>query len=77
MAWLNFACGALEVNGPLDTDGNGTADAVFSDVVRQAELVRLDPGASEQDLMRQAQVVHHIREAATDPARGTQVVVGG
>ena len=47
-AWLNFANGGVEYTELLDTDGNGSVDTSFADVMATAEAVRLNPAATRR-----------------------------
>jgi hypothetical protein len=53
--WLDYADGAFRWNDAVDTDGNGTADAVFSQVMQTAERTRLDTRATKDALHAQRQ----------------------
>ena len=59
-AWLNFAIGACPYMGMVDTDGDGVGDAVFADVLVGAEMVRMDPNSTDDDLQAQIQILHQI-----------------
>jgi hypothetical protein len=58
--WLNFANGALDLSELVDTDGDGTADTAFGDVVEAAESVRLDPTATKAELLEQKEILEGI-----------------
>lgn len=49
-AWLNFANGAVEWDEMIDIDGDSVPDMAFYEVMSAAETVRLDPGATKDDL---------------------------
>ena len=49
-AWLNFANGAFDLSELVDTDGNGTADTMFSAVMATAESVRIGPSTDAQKI---------------------------
>ncbi|HEX4905873.1 MAG TPA: hypothetical protein VFU93_10500 [Acidimicrobiales bacterium] len=53
--WLDYADGAFRWTDAVDTDGNGVADAVFADVMRSAERVRLAAGSTKDALHAQRQ----------------------
>jgi hypothetical protein len=74
VAWLNFACGAMDLGTMVDLDQNGGADMTFLDAMHHAEVVRLDPAATEKELRRQAQLVHAMQEASTLAVRTGRVV---
>jgi hypothetical protein len=59
-AWLNFSNGAFGWSDLVDTDGDGTGDTPFSEVVTSAEEVRLDPEATRQDLEEQKDILENI-----------------
>jgi len=61
-AWLNFANGAVEWDQMIDTDGDGTADTPFSDVMATAEAVRLDPSHTREQLEVQKDLLESISE---------------
>jgi hypothetical protein len=44
----------------VDTDGNGTPDTEFSSAVVEAENVRLDPGATRDELEEQKDILESI-----------------
>jgi hypothetical protein len=52
-AWLNFANGAYAWDELVDTDGDKVPDTAFSDAIAAAELVRLDPLATNAQLEQQ------------------------
>ena len=58
--WLNFANGSIEYTEFVDTDGDGILDEVFVNAVGAAESVRLDPGATREQLEAQKNIVEHI-----------------
>lgn len=57
-AWLNFANGAVKLDTPVDTDGDGVTDTTFGAAMLTAETVRLS-GATEQ-IRAQKDVVERI-----------------
>jgi hypothetical protein len=59
-AWLNFANGAFGWDDMVDTDGDGTPDTEFSSAVVEAENVRLDPGATRDELEEQKDILESI-----------------
>lgn len=62
-AWLNFAHGSLDPGTLVDTDGDDTVDAAFSDVIADAEAVRLayDAGtATDSELEDQKTILERI-----------------
>jgi hypothetical protein len=58
--WLNFAMGACPYMGTVDTDGDGFGDAAFADALTTAEEVRMDPGSTDAELLRQIEILHQI-----------------
>ncbi|HXG97711.1 MAG TPA: hypothetical protein VNJ06_11455 [Gemmatimonadales bacterium] len=60
VAWLNFASGAVGYSQMVDTNGDGTADTPFNQVMQAAESVRLDPAAPAAALRFQTQLVHQV-----------------
>jgi serine protease len=61
-AWLNFANGGLRYGQLVDTDGNGSADTAFSDVIGTAEAVRLNPSSTATQLDTQKDILERINE---------------
>lgn len=60
-AWLNFANGVFDYSeAVVDSDGDGTPDLAFSDVMADAEAVRLDAGATKKELGDQHKLVHEV-----------------
>jgi len=56
-AWLNFANGAIEYNGLVDTNGDKVADTPFLTAIAAAEAVRLNPASTQEQLDRQKLIV--------------------
>ncbi len=52
-AWMNFADGRVALTDLVDTNWNGVPDTRFSDLVAQAEAVRLNPLATRSQLLTQ------------------------
>ena len=52
-AWMNFADGRVALTDLVDTNWNGVPDTRFSDLVAQAEAVRLNPFATRSQLLAQ------------------------
>lgn len=59
-AWVNFANGGVEWTELLDTDGNGTLDTSFVDVITTAEAVRLNPASTRAELEAQRDILMRI-----------------
>lgn len=59
-AWLNFANGAIELDAPLDTDGDGIDDSTFAEVMTNAESVRTTAGVTDAELNEQREIVTNI-----------------
>ena len=59
-ALLNFANGTVGWDQLIDTDGDGIGDTAFSDVIDQAETVRLDPTATKAELEAQKDLLQAI-----------------
>lgn len=59
-AWLNFAHGPFGLNDQVDTNCDLHADSTFSNVVRQAEAVRLNPAATDRDIRAQAAILARL-----------------
>jgi hypothetical protein len=59
-AWLNFANGAVEYTEMVDTDGNGSLDTAFIDVMTTAENVRLSPASTKAQLEAQRNVLTRV-----------------
>ena len=53
-AWVNFANGGVEWTELLDTNGDGTLDTTFVDVMTTAESVRLESGVDQGATARPA-----------------------
>jgi hypothetical protein len=56
-AWLNFANGAIDHDRLVDTNRDRAADTPFLAAITAAENLRLDPGATRQQLDRQKVIV--------------------
>ncbi len=52
-AWLNFADGRVALTDMVDTDRNGIPDTLFSDLMTQAEAVRLNPASPRSAILAQ------------------------
>lgn len=52
-AWLTFANGGFDLDTMVDTDGDATPDTTFAAAVSEAESVRLDPTATDAELLEQ------------------------
>lgn len=61
-AWLNFANGAIDLTTLVDSDGDGTPDTAFGDVIGHAEDVRLDPNSARGELEAQKDLLEDINE---------------
>ena len=59
-AWVNFANGGVEWTEMLDTDGNGTLDTSFVNVMTTAEAVRLNPASTKAQLLAQKDILERI-----------------
>jgi subtilisin family serine protease len=59
-AWLNFANGAFQYGGLVDTNGDGVADTPFSTVMTNAEAVRLNPASTPAQLLAQKDLLERI-----------------
>jgi hypothetical protein len=53
-AWMNFADGRVALTDLVDTNFDGVPDTLFSDLVAQAEAVRLNPASSRSAVLAQA-----------------------
>lgn len=60
MTWLNFANGVFDSDTPVDTDGDTIPDTTFAAVVTEAETVRLDPGATREELLEQKDILENL-----------------
>ena len=58
--WLNFANGAIEYRELLDLHIKDHPDNTFAELVHYAEMVRLNPSATETELREQKNILHHI-----------------
>ncbi len=59
-AWLNFANGAVKLDTPVDTDGNGTLDSTFGAAMLTAETIRMNPASSSNAIKAQKDIVERI-----------------
>ena len=59
-ALLNFANGDPDFNELIDTNGNGTGDTPFLQVVASAEAVRLDPASTDAQIEAQKNLLERI-----------------
>jgi FtsP/CotA-like multicopper oxidase with cupredoxin domain len=59
-AWVNFANGSVELNELLDTNNNGVPDTTFSNVMTNAEAVRLNPASIKSQLQAQRDILTRI-----------------
>ena len=59
-ALLNFANGDPDFNELIDTNGNGTGDTPFLQVVAGAEAVRLDPASTDAQIEAQKNLLERI-----------------
>jgi hypothetical protein len=55
-----FAHGPFGLNDQVDTNCDLHADSTFSNVVRQAEAVRLNPAATDRDIRAQAAILARL-----------------
>jgi hypothetical protein len=59
-AWINFANGGVELDELLDTDGDGTLDTSYIDVMTTAEAIRNAPGSTKAQLETQRDILMRI-----------------
>jgi len=59
-SWLNLVHGSIGWFDLVDTDGDRVADTAFHDVLRQAEVVRMDPSSTRQELLAMETVLKGI-----------------
>lgn len=59
-AWLNFANGAVKLDTPVDTDGNGSLDSTFGAAMLAAETVRINPASTPAQIRIQKAIVERI-----------------
>jgi Zn-dependent metalloprotease len=59
-AWLNFANGAIKLETPVDTDGNGALDSTFGAAMLTAETVRINPASTTAQINAQKDIVERI-----------------
>jgi len=86
-AWLNFASGRVGWTETVDTDGDGTADRAFRDVVGEVESILGNDSASESELRRAEDLAAAINGnapegtddggTATDDDDGVPTIVPG
>ena len=62
--WLNFANGAIDYHELLDIKikANHNPENTFADIVTFAEMVRVNPSATEAEIREQKNVLHHINQ---------------
>lgn len=65
VAWLNIANGALPLTTPLDTNGDGRPDRTAAAVLADAERVRLNPAATQQQLQTARKTVQDLGKLST------------
>jgi PKD domain len=61
-AWLNFANGAIALTQLVDTNGDRVPDTPFVTVMSNAETVRLNPAATEDQLENQKDILEGINK---------------
>lgn len=59
-SWLNFAHGSIGWFDLVDTDGDGSPDMPFHEVIAAAEALRLDPNAGRAELLAYEDVLERI-----------------
>src|SRR4051812_3852063 len=59
-AWLDFADGSIGWTQQVDTNGDGTPDTPFSQVMTNAERVRLDKTSSASTLRTQKAILETV-----------------
>lgn len=65
-AWLNFANGAVGYDQiVVDASGDHVPDTTFGAAVLMAEMVSMDPGATDADLRAQERLIHQINVPAS------------
>lgn len=52
-AWMNFADGRVALTDLVDTNFDGVPDTIFSDLMAQAEAVRLNPASTRSQVLAQ------------------------
>ena len=62
IAWLNFANGAYQYLGLLDTDNDGAGDKFFHDLMADAEGISQNSNASKAEIKAQIKLVHHVKQ---------------
>ncbi|MFN2389361.1 MAG: M6 family metalloprotease domain-containing protein [Actinomycetota bacterium] len=61
--WLNFANGAYGFDQKLlDTNGDGTADLSFGEAAAAAEIVRLDPSSTVEQMDKQREILFRFNQ---------------
>ena len=59
-AWLNFANGSVNLDTPVDTDGDGVDESTFGDAMFAAESVRINGTATSNEVKAQKDIVERI-----------------
>ena len=59
-AWLNFANGAVTFDTPVDSDGNGSLDSTWAEVMLDAETVRMDPTSTSAEIKAARTTINRI-----------------
>lgn len=59
-AWFNVVAGAIEVDAPVDADGDGVIDSTVVAVLVAAEQARLDPTSSRKALLGHKSVLEDL-----------------
>lgn len=59
-SWLNLVHGSIGWFDLVDTDGDRVADTAFHHVLTHAEMVRMDPTSTRQDLLAQEDLLKSI-----------------
>lgn len=63
-SWLNFANGSIRWTDMVDTNRDGTKDAVFANVLARAEEVRINAASTRDELLAQENILQSVNGGA-------------
>jgi hypothetical protein len=67
-AWLNFAKGAIDWTEQVDTNGDGSPDATFADLIAEVESILNNPDATQNDLEHAKDLAEAVNQRDKDNA---------
>jgi hypothetical protein len=68
-AWMNFADGRVALTDLVDTNFNGVPDTTFSNLMAEAEAVRLNPAATRAQILAQKARLESLNVSGISPSR--------